>query len=161
VPEKPKIKINTLKTTSVKGGETEAANTHTVGSTNGVPQGTTTAAAATPVPVQTAAPAPPTPEPTKPPSCANPNVEATTTNAVAPDTPPIAQQQGITGVVNVVIELDANSKIVGTPTIQSSPSQLLNAAAIKAAEESTFRTEIKNCQPVASKYLFAVEFNNN
>jgi TonB family protein len=159
-PPQPKIKINTLHTTAVKGGKTEAANTHTVGSTNGVPTGTTTAAAATPVQAAPAAP-PATPAATKPPACANPNVEATTTNAVAPDTPPIAQQQGITGVVNVVIQLDVNSKIVGTPTVQSSPSQLLNEAAIKAAEESTFRTEIKNCQPIAATYIFAVEFNNN
>ncbi len=159
----PKIKITTAKTTATKGGATEAANTHTVGSTNGVPQGTSTAAATTPVPIQTAAapPAPPTVAPTKPPSCANPNVEATTTNAVAPDTPPIAQQQGITGVVNVVINLDATNHIVGTPTVQSSPSQLLNSAAIRAAQQSTFRTEIKNCEPVAATYIFAVEFNNN
>jgi TonB family protein len=161
-PVKPRIKINTLKTTAVKGGETEAVNTHTSGSENGVPTGTSTAAAPVPVSAATAAPAPPpTDPPTKPPSCANPNVEATTTNAVAPDTPPIAQQQGITGTVNVLINLDANSKIVGTPTVQSSPSQLLNAAAIKAAEESTFRTEIKNCEPVAATYIFSVEFNNN
>jgi hypothetical protein len=61
----------------------------------------------------------------------------------------------------VVIQLDVNNKIVGTPTVQSSPSQLLNAAAIKAAEDSTFRTEIRNCAPVAATYIFAVEFNNN
>jgi len=161
-PTKPKIKINTLKTTAVKGGPSEQANTHTTGSTNGVPTGTSTAAAPAPVSAATEAPAPPpTVPPTKPPSCANPNVEATTTNAVAPDTPPIAQQQGITGVVNVLINLDANSHIIGTPTVQSSPSQLLNSAAIKAAQESTFRTEIKNCEPVAATYIFAVEFNNN
>jgi outer membrane biosynthesis protein TonB len=64
-------------------------------------------------------------------------------------------------VVNVIIHLDATSHIVGTPTVQSSPSQLLNAAAIKAAQESTFRTEIKNCEPVEATYIFAVEFNNN
>jgi len=93
--------------------------------------------------------------------CENPNIEATTMNAVAPNTPPYAQQQGITGVVNVVVQLDTNSKIVGTPTVQSSPSDLLNDAAIEATEQSTFRTEIKNCHAVSATYIFAVEFNNN
>ncbi|GAC1537621.1 MAG: hypothetical protein NVS2B17_10500 [Candidatus Velthaea sp.] len=163
-PEQPKIKINTAKTTSTKGTGTEASNTHTAGSTNGVPLGTSTATATTPVPVQTAAPTaappPPTPTPTKPPSCAVPNAPATTTNAVSPDTPPIAQQQGITGVVNVLVSLDETSHLVGPPKIQSSPSSVLNSAAISAARQSTFRTEIKDCKPVAATYIFAVEFNN-
>ncbi|GAC1417530.1 MAG: hypothetical protein NVSMB64_27380 [Candidatus Velthaea sp.] len=161
VPEQPKIKINTAKSTASKGTGTEAANSHTQGSTNGVPLGTSTAAASSPAPIQpTATPVPATPVPTKPPSCANPNVAPTTTNPVAPDTPQLAQQQGITGVVNVLVTLDANSHLVGEPTVQSSPSSILNRAAIAAAKQSTFRTEVKDCKPVPATYIYAVEFTN-
>jgi outer membrane biosynthesis protein TonB len=93
--------------------------------------------------------------------CDNPNTPATTVNASAAKTPPVAVEHGISGVVNVVIQLDTNSRIVGTPTVQSSPSELLNGAAIEAAERSTFRTEVKNCKPVAETVIFAVEFNSN
>jgi TonB family protein len=79
-------------------------------------------------------------------------------NAVAPDTPAIAQQQGISGVVQVLVALDANSKLVSA-TIQKSPSGLLNNAAIQAARASTFQTEIVDCKPVAANYLYQVEFN--
>jgi TonB family protein len=88
------------------------------------------------------------------------NEEATTLNSVAPDTPPEAQQQGITGVVNVVMTLDEHSHVTSA-SIQSSPSTLLNDAALTAARESTFRTEIRNGKPISATYVFAVEFNNN
>jgi TonB family protein len=79
-------------------------------------------------------------------------------NAVAPDTPPIAQQQGISGTVSVMVSLDANSKLVNA-TVQKSASGLLNNAALQAARASTFATEIVDCKPVAAQYLYVVEFN--
>jgi len=36
----------------------------------------------------------------------------------------------------------------------------LNKAAIDAAQRSRFQTEIKNCKPQASKYVFIVEFQS-
>ncbi|MFN2459354.1 MAG: energy transducer TonB [Candidatus Velthaea sp.] len=161
-PVVPKIKINTAKSTAHRGGPSERANTHTEGSINGVPQGTSTGPATTPVPVvaTTAAPAPPTPVPTKPPTCAQPNVAPHVVNAVQPDTPPIAQQQGITGEVSVLVTLDSNSKLSGAPSIQKSPSAVLNGAALRAARDSTYQTEIANCVPKAATYVFVVEFNS-
>ncbi|HWT07313.1 MAG TPA: energy transducer TonB, partial [Xanthomonadales bacterium] len=111
-----------------------------------------------------ATPAPPaatptaTPKPTPTPlSCARPNVAATTLRTVSPDTPPLAQQQGIAGVVQVVVSLDAQSRIVGT-RIQNSPSAVLNQAALAAARGSQFRTEVKNCEPISADYIFSVDF---
>jgi hypothetical protein len=72
-PSKPKLKINTAHTNSHNGQSSEAANTHTEGSTNGVPSGTTTAAAAAPVSAATNPPAPPPPPTPTPPSCKVPN----------------------------------------------------------------------------------------
>jgi TonB family protein len=100
---------------------------------------------------------PPTPPPT--PSCAVPNADAKTTNAVQAETPPIAQQQGISGEVTVVVSLDETSKLVSA-TVQKSPSALLNNAAVNAAKASKFQTRIVNCKPVADSYRFIVEFQS-
>jgi outer membrane biosynthesis protein TonB len=156
-----KIKIRTPKQISKTNVASEPANTHDKGDTNGNPAGDTDKPGLTgPVVASPAPPTPdPTPTPTKPPSCANPNVAPTTINAVAPDTPPIAAQQGITGVVQVLVSLDEQSHIVETK-VQSSPSSLLNNAAVQAAKQSTFRTEVKDCKPVAATYIYSVEFNN-
>jgi TonB family protein len=160
-PEKPKIKINTLKTNAHNGQSSEAANTHTEGSVNGVPQGTTTAAAAAPVPASTNPPAPPPPPPTPTkPACAVPNAQPKTIEVAEPETPQIAQQQGITGEVTVQIELDEKSHLVGNPVVTKSPSSVLNQAAINAAKHSRYQTEIKDCVPQAAKYLFVVEFQS-
>ena len=51
-----------------------------------------------------------------------------------------------------------NGRVVAT-RIQSSPSPVLNAPAIAAARGSRFRTEIKDCAPVAAGYIFSVEFS--
>jgi protein TonB len=161
-PQQPKIKINTQKTESKSNtGPSESTNKYTTGNTQGIPQGEGTAAPST-APPATAAPATaaPTPRPTPTPaSCARPNVAATTLRAIEPDTPPMAQQQGIQGVVQVVVSLDATSHVTGT-RIQSSPSAVLNQAALSAARQSTFQTEIRDCKPIAADYIFSVDFQS-
>jgi uncharacterized protein len=103
----------------------------------------------------------PRPGATDPPPvrCARPNVPAMVLNAVTPDTPPIAQQQGISGTVQVVVSLDPTSRVVGT-RIMSSPSAILNQAALAAARASTFQTEIYECRPIAADYIYTVSFNS-
>jgi periplasmic protein TonB len=162
-PQQPKIKINTQKTESKSNtGPSETANKYTQGNTQGIPQGQGTAAPST-APPATPAPAtppPPTPKPTPTPqSCARPNVAATTLRAVEPDTPAMAQQQGIQGTVQVIVSLDAASHVTGT-RIQSSPSAILNQAAINAAKQSQFQTEIRDCKPIAADYIFSVDFTS-
>ena len=159
-PPQQAIKINTLKTNAHTGGPSEAGNTHTTGSKNGVPSGISNS----PGPASPPPTAPPTQVPTPvptptPPQCANPNVNATTINPAQPETPQVAQQQGITGTVIVLVALDENSHIVST-SIQKSPSSILNSAAITAARQSTFKTRIQNCKPVADQYLFEVDFQS-
>lgn len=99
------------------------------------------------------------PQPTPTPlACTRPAVPATTVHTVEPDMPPLAAQQGVSGTVEVVVSLDTQSRIVAT-RIQSSPSALLNAAAIATARASRFRTEVRDCVPLAADYIFAVEFS--
>jgi len=161
-PQQPRIKINTQKTESKSNtGPSEATNKYTNGNTQGIPQGQGTAAPSTSTPA-TAAPATaaPTPRPTPTPqSCARPNVAATTLHPVEPDTPPMAQQQGIQGTVQVVVSLNAESRVVGS-RIQTSPSAILNSAALSAARQSTFQTEIRDCKPIAADYIFSVDFTS-
>jgi TonB family protein len=109
----------------------------------------TAAAAQTSTPRSTPTPAP----------CARPNVAAMTVHPVEPATPPMAKQQGITGTVQVVVSLDENSQVVGA-RIQSSPSAILNAAALAAVRASTFQTEIRDCRPLARDYIYTVDFQN-
>jgi TonB family protein len=77
---------------------------------------------------------------------------------VVPETPALAQAQGISGDVTVIVSLDAASRVVNV-RVASSPSDLLDAAALRAARESSFRTEIRDCRPVAADYAFIVEFS--
>jgi len=159
-PQQPKIKINTVKTTSKSNsGPTEHSNTLTTGNTQGIPQGQGTSAPST-APPATPAPATPTPKPTPTPqSCARPNVPATTLHAIEPDMPAMAQQQGIQGTVQVIVSLDATSHVTATK-VQSSPSVVLNQAALSAARQSQFQTEIRDCKPIAADYIFSVDFQS-
>ena len=159
-PQRPPLRVNAPHQDSHHGGSSaENPNAHATGKPNGVPDGEGTAAPlATAVPAAAAPTPTPTPHPTPTPlSCARPNVPATTLHALEPETPPMAVQQGISGTVGVVVSLDAQSHVVGT-RIQSSPSALLNQPALNAARGSQFRTEVKNCEPIAADYLFSVEF---
>lgn len=92
-------------------------------------------------------------------ACARPNVPASTVHAVTPETPALAQQQNIAGTVQVIVSLDANSNVVGA-RIQRSPSAILNNAALAAARQSTFQTEIRNCRPIPGDYVYTVEFES-
>jgi TonB family protein len=158
-PRQQQLRINAPHQDAHHGGSAhEDPNAHATGVPNGARNGDATAG---PVASAAAASAPsptPTPRPTPSPlSCARPNVPATTLRALEPEMPPMAQTQGISGTVGVVVSLDAQSHVVNT-RIQSSPSALLNQAALAAARGSQFRTEVKNCEPIAADYLFSVEF---
>ena len=95
--------------------------------------------------------------PQTPIACAQPNVPATALRPAVPEVPPMAQQQGITGTVQVVVSLDADSRVTAT-RIRSSPSAILNAAALTAARQSTFQTEMRDCRPVPADYLMSIDF---
>jgi TonB family protein len=109
-------------------------------------------AAAAPGAAQAPSPAPPAPR------CARADVPPSVLRTVEPDTPPMAQQQGITGIVAVDVSLDESSRVVST-RIRSSPSALLNAAALNAARSSVYQTAIRDCKPVPADYVLRVDFS--
>ena len=100
----------------------------------------------------------PKPSPT-PPMCARPNIAPATLLPATAVTPTMAEQQGIVGSVQVIVSLDFDSNVVGT-RIASSPSVILNRAALAAARATLFQTEIRDCRPLAGDYLYAVDFTD-
>ena len=60
-------------------------------------------------------------------------------------------------VVQVVVSLNERSEIVGT-RIQSSPDPAYDGPALASVRASKFRTEIRNCKPIAADYIFTVTF---
>ena len=89
--------------------------------------------------------------------CPISNAGPTILRRAAPETPAIAAAQGITGNVDVIVQLDANSNVIGRPVAISGPA-VLRYAAISAALASTYRTQITNCAPVPSQYTNTVTF---
>ena len=78
--------------------------------------------------------------------CTTPDVVPQVLRLAQPDTPPLAQQQGITGDVVVRVTLDGS----GTATaaqVQQSPSAILNNAALSAARASTYQPGLVSCKP--------------
>jgi len=103
---------------------------------------------AAPQPASTPAAAPP---------CDQPHVPARMVDAASPDIPAMARQQNIFGDVVLIVSLDANSHVTEV-RIRSSPSVVLNQAALSAARRSTYQTEVYRCMPVASQLLVVESF---
>ncbi len=75
---------------------------------------------------------------------------------------PLAESRGIPrsaypGKVQLAISLNERSEVVGVRVL-SSTNEVLNASALAAARAGTFRTEIRNCRPLAADYVFTVIF---
>jgi TonB family protein len=96
-------------------------------------------------------PAPPT-------TCAQPDVHGTTLQAAQPYVPAEAAAQHVYGRVDVVVTLNDRSQVLWVSVLKSA-SPLLNDAALAAARDSTFRTQIVHCRPIAANFVFSVEFD--
>jgi Gram-negative bacterial TonB protein C-terminal len=93
-------------------------------------------------------------------SCKDPNVRATTLQAVEPSYPAEAVASRASGLVLVVVFLDDRSRVIWTQ-VGKSDNHLFDEEAIRSARLSTYRTEVRNCRPVAGRYIFGVEFTYN
>jgi TonB family protein len=88
-----------------------------------------------------------------------PDRDARVVNVATPETPTIAQRQGITGEVAVRVDLDAAGDVIAT-TVTRTANPLLNAAAIAAARASTYAPAIAGCVAVSSSAEFRVAFSS-
>jgi TonB family protein len=96
-------------------------------------------------------PAPPT-------TCAHPDVHGTTLQAAQPYVPAEAAAQRVYGRVLVIVTLNDRSQVVWVDVLKSA-SPLLNDAALAAARDSTYRTQIVHCRPIAANFIFSVDFD--
>jgi TonB family protein len=93
----------------------------------------------------------------EPASCERPYRAASIERAMPVAIPAIAQQQGISGRVIVLVGVDETGRVVSARVYQS-PSALLNAPSIFAARQSLYRPAILRCAPVSSTIAFAVDY---
>jgi TonB family protein len=87
--------------------------------------------------------------------CPVPDAPAAVVRAAKPDLAPLGGERHVTGVVRVLVSLDAQGQVTDT-RIERSGSQILNRAALDAAKRSTYQPALRACVPVSSTYLFSV-----
>ena len=91
-------------------------------------------------------------------NCERPFVDGGAEHSIMVETPPMARQQGISGMVTVSVMVDEH----GTPSdarIVSSPSSILNQAALAAARSMTYTPAIYRCAPNPhGRALFHADF---
>jgi TonB family protein len=80
------------------------------------------------------------------PACTTPDRAPHVVNQAQPVSPALAQQQGIAGDVVVQVTFDGSGSVIAT-SIVSSPSAVLNQAALSAARSSTYQPGLVNCKP--------------
>ena len=98
------------------------------------------------------------PVPDPPMNCQRPFVEGSADHSVAVEAPPMARQQGITGIVTVSVMVDEHGR-PSDARIVSSPSAILNSAALAAAKAMTYTPAIYRCAPSPrGRALFRVDF---
>jgi protein TonB len=159
-PPQVKLKLNVVKTHS----KDTSPSTETkyvpppVGNENGNPNGVAASGPPAVAPVAATA-APATPTPTPKPQCANPNEDASIKgDAVNPDYPDIARQQGAIGTTEVKVTLDASGDAVDVSVYKSSGNVALDASALKAAKATQYNAETVNCVKTAGSYIFRADF---
>jgi|SRR5579884_765453 len=154
----PRLKLNVPKTTSNKSSSTTSEQKYVApekGTEQGAPSGT--APSGPPAP-----PAPTEPPGTPKPACKVPYQDAQAVNAVTPEYPDSAREQGLGEVqVTVVVTISPTGQLVNATMGQGSGNMAMDQAALAAARQSTYAPKIVNCQPVEGTYNFKVTFDPN
>jgi TonB family protein len=85
-------------------------------------------------------------------------MDAVATNKVEPDYPEMARQQGAVGTATIRVSLAPSGAVTGASVYKSSGNAQLDTSALRAARSSSYRAEIRDCEPVAGDYLFVATF---
>ena len=97
------------------------------------------------------------PTDTPKPACSTPEIEATAADVVEPVVP-----EGVEGVnarAQVRVTLSPAGTILGVAIFSSTGDARLDNAALRAARESTYHAEIRDCVAIGGSYLFTVDFD--
>lgn len=101
-----------------------------------------------------------TPNDSGPPlSDAEAQFDATSRSMNPPRYPPAALRAGITGIVGLIVEVDASGNAVDVQVERSSGNRDLDRAAVDAAKRWKVNPAIENGRPVASRMRVPVEFS--
>lgn len=111
-------------------------------------------------PEPTEAPGTPVPTVQPTPQCTAPDVPAHALNAITPETPELARQEGLSGVTEVRVDLAADGSVESVSVFRSSGSTLLDAAAVRAAKASSYAANQRDCKSISGSYIFRAEFDN-
>jgi TonB family protein len=91
--------------------------------------------------------------------CAVPDGPASVIVGAVPEVPSALQTAGLdSGRTMVRVEIDAEGHVLNTSIAKTSGVYGLDQSALKAARESTFQPEVRNCVGVGGTYLFEVDF---
>lgn len=95
----------------------------------------------------------------EPTGCAVPNAPPRAIAVAQPEAPGSAVQRNLSGIVRVIVALNERSEVIKTGILSSS-NDVFNRDAERTAKETAYRTEIVDCAPHASRYIFAVEYSD-
>lgn len=108
-------------------------------------------------PAPSAPPGTPEPTATPKPACSVPNAPATTVDVVTPSVPESAGDIGDVQ-AQVRVTLEPSGAVENVEMYRSAGNPVLDREALRAARQSTYRAEIRECAPVRGQYLFTVDF---
>jgi TonB family protein len=91
------------------------------------------------------------------PACSQPDIAARTTTTISPDVPDSSDFSGATS-AQVKVTLSDTGAVTAVSILQSSGDIQLDAAAERAARESSYAPETRDCQPIGGDYIFRVDF---
>jgi TonB family protein len=87
-------------------------------------------------------------------------VPASVSDAAPAELPTIAAEQNITGTTSVRIDIDAAGRLTGTSVLASSGNRWIDKAALRAARQSRYTAEVRDCAPVGGAYALVVDFTH-
>jgi TonB family protein len=99
--------------------------------------------------------------PAQAPSCATPYAPPHALADITPPAPSGAKAVHANGIAIVRVDLDETSSVVNAQVVRSTGFAPLDAAALAAARNATYKTQTFACRPVASSYQFSVSFAGN
>jgi TonB family protein len=91
-------------------------------------------------------------------SCRTPHTDAAFDGEPAREMPKIAEEQGVSGVSVVEVDLGENGSFAHTEMVKSSGDRWLDEAALQTARTSKYQAETRNCTAVGGSYLLKVDF---
>jgi len=93
-----------------------------------------------------------------PPDCKQPYAEPKLLRANPPTYPELARRDGVTGMAQVLVELDNTGKPLSAAVAKSANNNDLDSAAELAALTSTYAPQLFRCQAIAGDYVFRAQF---